>query len=105
MARRRTGSIVEYRGTKGTTYSIRFYYGDARMQETLPLGTSRPEAEAELRFRVEQIARGYWTPTAPIVATVKADPRFGEFAEQWFFDHEQEWSEATCADYRWQLEK
>lgn len=105
MARKRTGSVAENQGKKGTTYTMRFYFGAERMQETLPVGRSRKEAEDELEFRVGQIARGLWTPDEPVVVTAKRDPRFAEFAESWFYDHEQEWREATRADYRWQLEK
>lgn len=102
MARKRTGSVAEYVGAKGTTYTMRFHYGDERMQETLPLGTSRKEAEAELSFRVEQIARGLWHPDEPITVA-KREPRFDEFASEWYFANEREWRPNTQTAYEQQL--
>ena len=106
MPRRPTGSIVEHEGSDGQTYyAMRFRaYGKRRYVALGPVG--RDEAESRLRYTLADVERGIWQPTQAPEPPPEPEPTitFHEYAEQWWVEHEGEWSENTRADYRWRLE-
>ncbi len=106
MSRRATGTIVEKDTTRGRVFGLRFTAGGSRRYQTLPLGSTREDAERELRGVLADVERGTWTPPAPPPPPVEADrdPTFHEWASQWFADSQGEWREGTVEGYRIQLE-
>src|SRR5918911_4121795 len=62
MARRSTGGVVERQTSRGTT---------------------RADAERELRYTLEQVRRGEWKPPAEIEPP-RSMPTFHEFASAWY---------------------
>jgi integrase len=105
MARPATGSIVERRGKDGVTFGLRFRaYG--RRQYVTAQGTTRVDAERELRHLLADVERGRWQPprAEPTVAPA-VEPTFREFASEWLAQRESEGlAERTIADLRWSLE-
>jgi integrase len=105
MARPPTGSIVERRGKRGTTYGLRFRAYGGRHYLTADAQT-RAEAETELANVLADVRRGIWRPPErePIVEGPRAEPTFHEFASEWLAAREQEGlGERTIEDYRWAL--
>ncbi len=106
MSRRVSGTIVEKDTKRGRTYGLRFTaYGERRYM-TLPDGSTREDAERELRGVLADVERGTWTPpTPPPAPMVEADrdPLFWDFASDWFEAEKGRWREATRLDYEWQL--
>lgn len=107
MARRATGSIVEHAGADGQTYyALRFRaYGERQYVSLGAVG--REAAELRLRHTLADVERGIWQPAREPEPPPEpaAEPTFHEYAEQWWTEHEGEWSTNTRADYRWRLEQ
>jgi integrase len=107
MPRPATGSVVETRTARGTSYALRFRaYGQRRYVTlgTTDDGWNRARAELELQNVVADVRRGIWRPPAPAVPfELQADPTFHEFASTWFGAHRGEWAPNTVLDYEWQL--
>jgi hypothetical protein len=82
MARRSTGGVVERRTTRGTSYAIRFRVAGQRQFQLIGYeqdGTTRADAERELRYALEQVRRGEWKPPVEIEPP-RSMPTFHEFA-------------------------
>jgi integrase len=108
MSRRVTGTIVPKDTKRGRVFGLRFTAYGERRYLTLEDGSSREDAERELRGVLSEVERGVWQPPAPTPVPVEDaddDPGFHEFASQWFADSEGEWRAGTVADYRGQLVK
>jgi hypothetical protein len=95
---------LKKRTARGPVFGLRFTaYGERRFV-TLPDGTTREEAEHELRGVLADVERGIWRPaqvhTAPAAPT---DPTCLVFFSRWFHDNKAEWRESTQADYGWRL--
>lgn len=106
MARPPTGSVVERRGARGTTYALRFRALGKRQYVTLGSNvTTRPQAEEELQAVLADVRRGLWRPPVKsVVETPKAEPTFHEFASEWVAAREAEGLAAkTMTDLRWSL--
>jgi integrase len=107
MARPSTGTIVEKRTARGTSYAVRFRaYGQRRYLKlgTAKDGSNRSRAEEELRNVLADVRRGIWRPPGPpLQVDVEADPTFHRFASEWFSAHRGEWAPNTALDYAWQL--
>jgi hypothetical protein len=113
MARKSTGSVVEKPTTRGTSYGIRFRALGERQYQHVGYevdGVTRPDAERELAYVLEQVRRGEWQPAAQIVPPREV-PTFHVFASEWFEGKRTEGgrrgnglTEAGEADLRWQLE-
>jgi integrase len=86
MARRSTGGVVERQTGRGTSYAIRFRVGGQRMFQLVGHerdGTTRADAERELRYTLEQVRRGEWKPPVEIEAP-RSMPTFHRFASEWY---------------------
>ena len=91
MARRSTGGIVERQTSRGTSYAVRFRVGGQRMFQLVGYeqdGTTRADAERELRYTLEQVRRGEWKPPVE-VEPPRSMPTFHEFASAWYARREQ----------------
>jgi len=87
MPRQQRGTIIETRTDAGTTYSGRFMAGGKRRCQVLGggKGYARPDADRDLAYIVEQVARGDWQPAAVAPPVEPADvPTFRVFASEWF---------------------
>jgi integrase len=105
MSRRATGTIREKDTARGRVYGLRFTAYGKRRYVTLPDGSSRADAERELRGVLADVERGVWRPPAArSVVELVEDPSFWDFAEAWFDEHKGEWRPNTQLDYQWQLE-
>ncbi|MBK8294172.1 MAG: tyrosine-type recombinase/integrase [Solirubrobacterales bacterium] len=109
MPRRATGQIVEPNG-KQKSFALRFTaYGKRRFVTlgTPAEGWTREKAAEELRYTLDRVKRGHWSPparaTAPADAFGPDTPSFHEFASRWLLDREPELAERTVDDYRWAL--
>jgi len=104
MSRRGQGEVKAAQTRRGVVFRLRFWAGGDRRHVTLPDGTTREEADRELRRINSEVERGVWQPPSPppIVET-RTDPTFRVFASQWFHATKGEWRENTQADYLWQL--
>jgi integrase len=105
MARKATGQVVERKRTRGRVFALRFRAGGQRQYITLPDGTSREEAERELRHVLADVERGAWRPPEPVpeIELPESEPTFHEFASEWLAMREHELSERTVEDYKWAL--
>lgn len=86
MARRSTGGIVERQTSRGTSYAIRFRVGGQRRFQLVGYeqdGTTRTDAERELRYTLEQVRRGEWKPPGN-VELPRPIPTLHEFASEWY---------------------
>jgi integrase len=108
MPRKATGQVIPP-GPRRASWGIRFRaYG---RRHFVALGTpeegwDRKRAEDELRHVLADVERGIWRPYEPPAPPVpQSPPTFHEFADGWFDGLRHEGlSEATLANYRWQLE-
>jgi integrase len=108
MPRRPTGQVIPP-GPRRASWAIRFRaYG---RRHFVALGTpeegwSRARAEDELRHVLADVERGIWQPYEPPAARPpERAVTFHEFADEWFEGLRHEGlSDATLANYRWQLE-
>jgi integrase len=107
MARSSIGRVIERERKAGTVFALRFTaYG---RREYVALGSSvdgwtRRKAEDELTLVMAQVRQGAWQPDTPAASEGPGPvPAFHEFASEWFAAHSGEWTEATRADYLWQL--
>jgi integrase len=107
MSKPATGTIVEKRTARGTSYALRFRaYGQRRYVTlgTAADGWTRTRAEDELQNVLADVRRGIWRPPAPSPQVeVESDPTFHRFASEWFNAHRGEWAPNTVLDYEWQL--
>ena len=93
MGRRRSspGGIVERQTAHGVSYALRFRAFGQR--QFVHLGyepaVTRADAERELRYVVEQVARGEWKPPAEVEPPPPSMPTFHEFASEWYARREQ----------------
>jgi integrase len=106
-ARRSTGGILEPSG-KRRSFAYRVRVDGKRYTISVGRpedGKTREDAEADLRYTLEQIDRGEWTPPEPRSEpkAESSDPSFHEFASAWFEGIEPTLRERTCVDYRWRL--
>jgi integrase len=107
MPRPGTGSVVETRTSRGTSYALRFTAYGVRRYQTLgssEAGWTRARAEEELQNVLADVRRRLWRPpslAAPV--TADPDPTLHEFASEWFSAHRGEWARNTALDYEWQL--
>lgn len=110
MARPATGSIVERRSARGTTYAVRFRAYGERQFVTLgdsADGWTRAKAEAELANVLADVRRGLWRPPTPepqIVAPI-VTPTFHEYASAWLALHRSEFAPRTVEDYELSLRR
>jgi integrase len=105
MPRKASGQVVERKRKRGRVFALRFRAGGERQYVTLPDGTSREEAERELRHVLADVERGTWRPQepAPIVELPEQEPTFHEFASEWLQARELGLRPATVRLYRYQL--
>jgi integrase len=107
MARRATGAVVEHEGKDGLTYyALRFRaYGKRRYLSLGPV--TRTQAERALAHTLADVERGIWQPAQEPEPPSEPEPdlTFHQYAEQWWLEHQGEWSPNTLADYRWRLEQ
>jgi integrase len=85
------GSVIEYRGKRGTVYRIKYQDADGKQcMETI--GPDRREAEKALREKVFQVDKGYRRPKPVTLADV---------ARRWFEDPSvrRDWRIATVRQY------
>jgi integrase len=68
-------------------------------------GWTRARAQTELQNILADLRRGIWRPAEPDpdVPDTDPDPKFREFATEWFEANTDEWAESTALDYEWQL--
>jgi integrase len=106
MARKATGQVVERKRKRGRVFGLRFRAGGQRRQYvTLPDGTTREEADRELRHVLADVERGTWRPPepAPEVELPKSEPTFHEFASEWWEGKRRELRPGTVTAYEWHL--
>ena len=90
-----SGSVIEYRGKRGTTWRIKFSDANGRQcMETIREAQTRKDAEKALRHRLTAIAQGGWRKPAPHT--------FATVAHDWYHDPavRRDWRASTCAQYR-----
>ena len=87
MGRKASGLIVERKRERGRVYGLRFQAYGKRRYLTLPDGTTRYQAEAELRHVLADVERGKWRPprgkAQPVEPEGPDDPTFRDFARRW----------------------
>jgi integrase len=107
MARPATGQVLI--DSRGQTSSFALRFRAYRQRHYLTLGSAsdgwtHAKAELELQNVLADVRRGIWRPAAPAQVTqAPTDPRFHEFASQWFEANKDEWRPKTRLDYHWQL--
>lgn len=100
MSRRR-GTVVERPVKEGMRYALRFHADEGRQFQTLPLGTTREAAEAQLAATMILVERGLWRSEK---AKTEAEPvSFHQFSSRWLHDRRHELEATTIADYEWAL--
>lgn len=89
-----TGSIVERRGARGTTFSVVYRDSDGRQIRESLGRVSRREAEDALRDRLQAVRKGGWRkPPSQLT--------FGDYAAEWFATGltRRQWKPTTQAQY------
>jgi integrase len=101
MARKATGQVVERKRKRGRVFALRFRAGGQRQYLTLPDGTTRDEAERELRHVLADVERGTWRPPEPMpeLELPVSEPTFHEFASEWWEGKRHELHGRTGEDY------
>jgi integrase len=84
-------------------YGLRFTAYGVRRFLTLPDGTTRAQAEQELRNVLADVRRGVWRPDVKPAQAPPSMPSFHEFASAWFDAKRPELAPKTEVDYRWRL--
>jgi integrase len=103
VARPPTGSIVERRGARGTSFGLRFRAYGKRYYVTAE-ATTRQEAEVELQNTLADVRRGIWRPPTPTEPEAPKDEQtFHEFASTWFERHRREVEPRTQECWTWAL--
>jgi integrase len=112
-ARRSPGGIVERSTTRGVSFGARFRAFGQRQFVHIGYaadGVTRPDAERELSYIVEQVRRGEWQPPAPPEEAPQPTPTFHAAASEWFEARRIEGgrrgrglSPSGEADLRWRL--
>jgi integrase len=88
MGRKASGTVIEIKGKKDTTFAIRVTVGGKKHYQTVggrSEGFDKARAEAELRHVMADVERGRWQP--PVVAPIEPPqevPSFHRFATDWF---------------------
>ncbi|HMH48508.1 MAG TPA: hypothetical protein VK538_12445, partial [Solirubrobacteraceae bacterium] len=104
MGRPLTGNVRAKMTERGQVFSLRFTVNGERQHETLPLGTTREQADEQLGYRLGDVARGIWQPPKPPpVIELPTDPTFHVFATELFDALSPEWQPSTRAAYRSEL--
>jgi integrase len=104
MARKATGTVVERKRDRGRVYGLRFRAYGQRHYVTLPDGTSREEAEKQLRHTLADVERGVWKPVEPEPEVeLRQEPEFHEFASRWLEAQRPGLGERTVEYYTWAL--
>jgi integrase len=94
----RGACVIEYRGTKGIVYRVKFEDADGRqVQETIGAerdGVTRKQAEAELRERLVRVDRKHYRRPKPVT--------FGDWSLTWLDDGQRKraWRPGTLYVYR-----
>jgi integrase len=105
---RQKGVVVERKLAGGRRrFALRFHAYGQRRYLTLPDGTTRAEADRQLRHVLADVERGVWQPAAdpdPTPAAPATEPTFHRFASDWYQANAGGWRESTRLDYLWQLE-
>lgn len=86
MARPATGTVVEKRTARGTSYGIRFRaHGKRRFQHVgySSEGCTRRHAETELSNVLADVRRGQWSPSTTAPEPQTETPTFHVFATEW----------------------
>jgi integrase len=93
-----SGSVIEYRGKRGTVWRIKYADADGKqVMETVGAereGWTRKKAEAELRERLVKVERRGWKRPRPLT--------FAQYADTWFAEGEvrRRWRPRTVIQYR-----
>jgi len=106
MARPATGSVVEYEGVRGRTFSIRSRVNGERVFETLGVAPEwdRKRAEQALADRLAAVRLGIWKPLRPDAdQAVPTSRTLHVFASEWFDRRRQEVGERTTEHWKWAL--
>jgi integrase len=105
MPQQMKGNVTEKQTRRGIVRGLRFTACGGRRYVTLPDGTTRDEAERELRRVRSEVERGVWQPPTPppVVELRTGVLTFHEFATEWYREGLSEWRPNTQADYLWQL--
>jgi integrase len=104
MSARMVGNVTERQTRRGRVYGLRFTAYGTRRHVTLEDGTTREQAEKELRRVRSEVERGVWQPpTPPPTVEPLSDPTFHEFATDWFEASKGEWRPTTRDAYESEL--
>jgi Phage integrase central domain len=106
MARPASGSVVEYEGVRGRTYSIRYRANGERVFEALGRSPEwdRKRAEQALADRLAQVRLGIWRPARPEPAqTAPTSRTLHVFASEWYERRQHEVGERTAEHWKWAL--
>ncbi len=93
-----SGSVIEYRGKRGTVWRIKYADADGKqVMETIGAerdGWNRKKADAELRERLVKVERRGWRRPRPLT--------FAQYADTWFSEGEvrRRWKPRTVIQYR-----
>lgn len=104
MARPSTGSVIERRGVRGTTFALRFRAAGKRRYVTLDVAT-RAEAEAELANTLADVRRGIWRPPRPreVVEEPREEPTLHLFASEYVDGRRAELRPRSVEALEWAL--
>ena len=101
---RQTGVLVEKQLTGGRVRrALRFHAYGKREYLTLPDGTSREDAQQQLRHVLADVERGLYLPHSPPPEPPpipQGEPTFHQFALDWYRANEGHWRRLTCVDYQ-----
>jgi Phage integrase, N-terminal SAM-like domain len=88
-----SGSVIEYRGKRGTVWRVKYRDADGKQVMETTDATTKREAKKELRRRLARVDGGYVKP-APL--------SFGAYAERWFSEGpaKRRWKPRTIQQYR-----
>jgi integrase len=106
MSRLAKGVVVELQRKRGTVFALRFHDQHGQRQyETLPDGWSRKQAESELAYRLQQVARGiYEPPRGADEPERQNDPTLYDFAQGWRERRRYEVEPRTREHWAWALD-
>jgi len=104
MARPASGQVLELERDRGPHLCAAVPCQRDAAVRTLSAGTTRVEAEQELRNRLADVSRGLWHAPEPApVIEEHDDPDFHTFSSEWLAARRDDLGVRTVEDYEWAL--
>lgn len=104
MARPPSGQVLELERDRGRVFALRYRAGGKRRYETLAVGTTRLEAQQQLRGTLADIERGLWhEPEPPPIFEEREEPDFHRFSSDYVEARRQELRPRSVEALAWAL--